>query len=337
MKYNMPQVMQPLSIMLASASRMFFSTLIVSAYVFSIGCATGTNSKSPKNNLAQTMPALANDNYASVSAYERVSIDQCGGTEASWKKETLKNLIKNANACYILQKNEKLQSLANHIAQKFHNTPWGPYYLSLVAQNAADYPRALWMIELAIKKSPKTALLYYQKARILWSTTDFSKAVENYNLALKENPRFVEVHLFLAQLYYKEQNFKLAEKHFLAITEINSEMGQAFAGLAESRLALNNDKSATELYEKAVNLSPRNLVYRARLAGLYESIQKDNESALSMYKKIREMTADNSASRNFMSFDLNEKIKKLEEVVARQISSEKKVTKIEDKKARVKK
>src|SRR6185437_14292476 len=75
------------------------------------------------------------------------------------------------------------------MATQFFVEPWGAFYLSVAADQRHDLQRALWMIELAVKKSPHNGLLYYQRGRVHWQLNEIGSAIADYNTAVKENDK----------------------------------------------------------------------------------------------------------------------------------------------------
>jgi tetratricopeptide (TPR) repeat protein len=293
-------------------------TLILS-FAF-LGCAgqpTQTQKGSSLTQAASTSPALPDAAYMSSRLTTAPRQDDCPQNDKSWKRESLKNLSFYANSCARLGKSERLDQIGTFIAQKEPLMPWGPYYMSVAAELQKEFARSLWMIDLAIKKSPTTALLHYQKGRIHWSLGEYAKAVESYNIAIQYYPRFADAHLFLAQLHLRDQDFKNAAKHFSVVAGIETDNAVAYAGWAEAKIAMGDSRGAIELYEKAVNASPRNVGYRTKLAGLYENTQKDLELALSTYKKLKSLVAETRAPAEEVGLNVNDKIQNLELALAK--------------------
>jgi tetratricopeptide (TPR) repeat protein len=288
------------------------------------GCASGSKTK----NSEQTKgPAPQPIGYVSTRDGKLPSPSDCPANDKSWKKENQKALVAYAGACAQLGKWERVEQLGDWLAQKEPQAPWGAFYLSLAAEGRKDWTRALWMIELALKKSPRQAILIYQKGRIFWGMGEFAQAAEVYNQALKENPRFVDAHIFLAQLYFRDQDFGRAAKHFATVMDLQPDNVMGTVGLAETRLQQGQAKVAVELYEKAVNQAPRQVSYRLKLAELYEVSMKDYSQALSTYRRIKSIMAEARSSSEEVPFDINEKIRRLESLT--QDAVEKKVTKTE--------
>jgi tetratricopeptide (TPR) repeat protein len=288
------------------------------------GCASGGKTKPAEKAKG---PAPQPIGYISTRDGKLPSPTDCPANEKSWKKENQKALVEYAGACARLGKWDRVEQLGDWLAQKEPHAPWGAFYLSLAAEGRKEWTRALWMIELALKKSPRQALLIYQKGRIYWGMGEFGQAAEVYNQALKENPRFVDAHIFLAQLYFRDQDFGRAAKHFATVMDLQPENAMATVGLAETRLQQGQTKVAVELYEKAVNQAPRQVSYRLKLAELYEVSMKDYSQALSAYRRIKSIMAESRLGAEEVPFDLNEKIRRLESMT--QDNVEKKVTKTE--------
>jgi tetratricopeptide (TPR) repeat protein len=226
-----------------------------------------------------------------------------------------------AESCARLGRSERVEQLGDHLAQKHHATPWGPFYLAVAAEQRKELPRALWMINLALQRAPREGLLHYQKGRIHWALGEYKSAVESYRACVKESPRFVDAHLFLAQLHFRDQDYKNAVEHFLNVVRYEPESSVGAAGLGESYAQLGNIGSAIEFYERAVTAGPRNLTYRFRLAGLYENGQKNYESALNVYRKIKTLVSEQRTPAEEIPLDLNEKIRRLEDTIGKESNS----------------
>lgn len=204
------------------------------------GCAT-SNSKSSApqaSTSASSLPTLPAEAYQSFRHAGYIMTDGCPSSDRGLMKIDQVQLSRMANGCIKTQKWDHLRLVGNAMAQKFPTSPWGAYYLSLSSEKTKQYARALWMIDLALKKSPKEAMLHYQKARIHWLMNENSSALAAFNESLKHNPQFVDSLLFLGQVNYRNQNYKMAEKYFASVLEIEKDNQEAFAGLTEVKQVL---------------------------------------------------------------------------------------------------
>lgn len=294
------------------------------AILMTVGCAETTTKPDSKS---ATATAVLQVNYIAARTSNTLKVEDCPTGNTGWHKETLVEISRKADACALFKKIERLEQIANHIAKTFATEPWGAFYLSIAAEQRSDYARALWMAELAIKKSPKNSILYYQRGRIHWLLNEVALAISDYNESLKFNSKLADAHLILAQLAARNQDYKSAVKHYQAVVEVETDNHKAFAALAELFLKLNQVKDAIANYESAVNLSPRSIEYRLRLGAIYELNAKDYDQALSVYRKLKSMLAENrTPSTDTVTNDVVEKIKKLEALVAPAPKEEKKVT-----------
>jgi tetratricopeptide (TPR) repeat protein len=176
--------------------------------------------------------------------------------------------------------------------------------------------RALWMVELALKKTPNEGLILYQKARLLYARGEFGPAVKGFEEALKTRSDLLGARLVLGQIYYRDQEFDKAKGHFKAALELDSDLVQVWAGLAECELEDGNGEAALVALEKAIDLDPKNLDHRLREAHVYEKVIQDPKQALSSYQKIQGLGQKVKMSQNVTNM-LNEKIKQLKDQLAK--------------------
>ena len=190
------------------------------------------------------------------------------------------------NACISKQNLAMAEKLAKILANEHHVSPWGPYYLSLIAEQKGQAMRAVWMIDLALKKAPGKGILLFQKGRLLWKQNKPTLAMELYEAAVRETPELVDAHMSLAQVYYRDQEFEKAGKHFEKVVKYDRRNANAFIGLAECELEDGDEAAAVNYLEKAISLKPANLALRMRQARIYENQLEDFKAALKRYKAI---------------------------------------------------
>jgi tetratricopeptide (TPR) repeat protein len=284
----------------------------VLSIVFLAACAT--TPQETKSAYAPSGAPQAKIDYLSLRLQKANVIDKCP-SHNSWQKESLAVLIEYSNSCAQVKKTEKLEALAAFLAQKYSSDMWGPYYFGLSAEVKKEYPRALWMIELAIKKQPKSALLHYEKGRLLWAASQFDGVLSELNLAAQLDSQFADAQLALAQWYFQNQDYKQSKKYFNNMTSLEPMNSQVFIGLAESYLALNERENAIHAYELAVDLNPNSIDYKLQLVKLYETDKKYNVQTLSLYRKIHSLVSGQRFPSNDLDFDINDKIKKYEDIL----------------------
>ncbi|MEK7358069.1 MAG: tetratricopeptide repeat protein [Bdellovibrionota bacterium] len=295
------------------------------ATVALVGCATGGGSNGPvkvKEDKAAIErskgyfdgvdygPARQVGTICAVPAGSERMLSVTNGASKEWKEWTGR-----ANACADKKDWRTLEQLGQVMARVDLNSPWGAYYLSVAAEGRGDWARAMWMVDLAQKKAGGVnALFAYQKGRILLNAKETTKAMAEFERATSLSPAFGQAHLYLAQIYHRDMEWSPAAKHYEAALGIESGNVDAMVGLAEAKLQKGDAAGAAELYSKAVGAQPSRGEAWIRLGFIYETLLKDNQQALNTYRGLKS-SLEKSLVRERPSFDLNQKIKALEETV----------------------
>jgi tetratricopeptide (TPR) repeat protein len=288
------------------------STLSVLAL---IGCATGGVSNKFSNKKASKASKVYTKGVVGESIIAYSKSKTCPKSLKDLDKKNWQKLIAIANACVSQQNFAMTEKLAKILANEHHVSPWGPYYLSLVAENKGQVLRSLWMIDLALKKAPGKGILLFQKGRLLWKQNQPTLAMELLEAAADEMPELTDAHMTLAQVFYRDQEFQKAEKHFAKVVEFDERNANAFIGLAECELEDGNESSAVEHLEKAISLKPAALDLRMRQARIYENQLENYQAALEKYKTIVKLSSRKKLDQP-VTKKLNETIKRLETKVS---------------------
>lgn len=230
------------------------------------------------------------------------------------KNDNLKSLISNADACIYQNQWNMVEVIGQKLAQKEHLTPWGPYFLSLVATQRREYPYANWLIELALKREPKNGLLMYQQARIASLVGDLEGAARLLKLAVQLDKTLVDGEVFLGQLAMQNNDLKQAEQHFKSALALESSHLLALSGLATTLMKRNDGQAALDTLSKLTDLAPRNYQARVWYARVWESFLRNDNEALEAYKKIRFLSREKRLDAA-IDFDLEAKIKDLQKRV----------------------
>ena len=232
------------------------------------------------------------------------------GASKDWK-----DWLSRANAC-TEQKNWKtLEQVAQAMARVDLDSPWGAYFMSVAAEGRGEWARALWMVELAQKKAGGVnALFAYQKGRVLLGAKETVKAMAELEKATALSPSFSHAHLFLAQVYHRDLEWDKAQKHYEAAVASDDHNVESLMGLAEMRLHAGQGDAAAELYGRAIAVDATRGEAWIRLGYIYESVVKNPAAALTTYKGLK-ASLEKGAIHERPAFDLNAKIKTLEETV----------------------
>jgi tetratricopeptide (TPR) repeat protein len=276
-----------------------------------VGCAEMASK--PESFVAQNSPTpVATKDLYKMRWGVQAKVEDCPQSVVETSGLKLPRLNQMAVACAQNKKADRLEMVANQMAKQFVNEPWGPFYLSVAAEQKAEFTRALWMIELAIKKSPKNGLLYFQRGRVRWALQEFASGIEDYNTALKFDDSIVDAHLFLGQMAIESHDYNAAQKHYVAALKIEQDNHLIAIALGDTAKLMGQNQAAIEYYELASQLSPSNIDIQLRLADLYENFKKDGPRALDLYRRARNLILESRHPASQQEFDINEKIKKLE-------------------------
>lgn len=282
-----------------------------------VGCATSNtktneNDIAPLSSMAPQKNALVARQFVqtmTVRRTEQLSRSSCPASAP--EKGTWISMVNYVNACIQAGQWNRVETAGNRMSEEQTDSPWGPYYLGLAAEQRGDLQRALWMLELALKKGSDVGLIHYEKARILFRQEQNVASVDEFTRALKLDGNLVPAHGFLGQIYFRDQEFDKATTHFQMLVQAEPSNALGLAGLAECRIQQTDSRSAKELYSQAIQAYPQQLEFRMRLAYIYEKMDNDIERALQTYKQIQVMLKENRLSGH-PDISLSEKIQALE-------------------------
>lgn len=289
---------------------------------FLVGCAsTGVKTTTTENEKPLPKPEIKASytrKVASVALTEKAVV-LCP-TKYDTKEET--KLVEYANACVQQTKWSQVESLANTLAESNVQSPWGAYYLSLVAESKRDYPRAKWMIELAIKKAPQIGMLYFQRARLEWGLKEYHSSEESLQSSIEKDPQLIDAHVFLGQIYFRNQDYKKAAFHFNTVLQLRPNDPVALMGMSECLIHKKDFHGAVENLKKASKYYPSDVAFLLREAFLLESQLQEAQEALLLYRKIRSDYKQGKL-KGELTMNLDQKIAELEKNSVRLAGSEK--------------
>lgn len=233
--------------------------------------------------------------------------------KSSWDKKERDELIGIASSCARSNQWNRVEQVGQFLSETDSLVPWGPYFLSLSASQAKDNERALWMIELALKKAPETGLLHYQKGRILWDMARYGEGMNEILGAVRVDGSLKEGHLFLGQVYFRDQEYDKAARHFHMVLDVEPNNAIALSGIAECLLQVGDVRGALDVLARASRAHPEQIDFKLRAAQVYEGVVKDPGQALAMYLEVKAQIG--RGGRVPAQSDLDEKIRKLQMTV----------------------
>lgn len=296
--------------------------IVVSTLLTLAACAS--NPKKAETAAANPAPAPTYEEKVKVVALEDLSHKTRCPHDSAYKKENWKTVAMLANACVKAKDWHRVEQLGEHLSVTAHLTPWGAYYLSLAATARKDYPRAQWMLELALKKAPTEGLFHYQLGRIFWEMDNTGDALKELKMAADTNNNLTDAHWIMGQMALKRGDYSEAEKELKIALDQKADHYQALLALASVKAKTSRWDECESTLNRAIRANPRSLKARMALAELQELELKRLTSALETYKEIRRLGATRKLDDR-PGMNIDDKIKMIEQSLA-QAKEEKKVS-----------
>lgn len=239
--------------------------------------------------------------------------------DQSYMKLGWKALVTRAGACVRARNFFQVERIANHLAKVEPESHWGAYFLSLAAESKKDYPRAMWMIELALKKAPEDGILLFQRGRLHWNSKSHDLALKDLEEAVERNSSLTEAHLLLAQVQFTKDDLGRAQASFNRVLALDSKRPEALFGLGEIAFKKRNYEEAYDYHKRAAKYDPRLGVSFLRMAQIQEIHFKDLPASLESYKDLQRRVSLNRVDGN-LPVDLSEKVKNLSLLIKQSVA-----------------
>jgi tetratricopeptide (TPR) repeat protein len=283
--------------------------IILGLSLTAVGCATA-----PALIVAPALPELQPVKPSYEEKTGSMTLDKIKATcpaDSKWEEYDWKRIPPFANACVKAKDWSKVEKMGNNLATRAYLTPWGPYYLAVAAEGRKDYPRAIWMLELALKKAPKEGLFHYELARIHWDLGDDADAVKHMKSASELSPNLTEAHATMGELALGRHEYSEAEGYFQKALNNDDKHLPALLGMAMVTMNNKDYARAEGFLARAVSSNPHSSKARLALAEVQEEHLKKYQEALSTYKELKRMNADKKLDES-VHINLDEKIQSLE-------------------------
>ncbi len=286
-------------------------TLIFGFALSLAGCAHG----SKNNHQSAAVDANQGAEYLKFVGSRSVRVleggAQCPLLIKSVKNQNWREQVNVINACVLKKQWRTVEQLANQMATTEHMAPWGAYYLSLAAESRNEMHRAMWMIELALKKAPRSGLLTYQQGRLQWLSGDHSTAKKTLQKAIGMDRKLTDAHLLLGQMALVNNETKEAGQRFQAALAVEPRFLPALLGFAEVAIRSKDTKAAASTLAQAVLIHPQSTQARVRQAQVFETLEKNLPEALTAYRRLK--TLERARKLDVaVEIDLDGKIRELE-------------------------
>lgn len=271
-------------------------------------CAAGPQVK--KEETAAVVKPTYTEKVSAITLEEQKS-STCP-VDASFQKDDWRKIVPTANACVKAKNWNQLEKIGNHLAKTAPLTPWGAYYMSLVATVRKDYPRAQWMLELALKKAPNEGLFHYELGRLFWEQKDDAGAIKEMKLASDLSPSLTDAHYIVGMLALRADDTGAARQAFNKTLDNNSKHLEGLMGAAQVEIKAKDFTKAEQFLERAVRANPRSSKARFALAQVQEQHLKKSIEALQTYRDLKQLGRERKLDENIQSWNVDEKIQNLE-------------------------
>jgi len=205
--------------------------------------------------------------------------------DGAWNGQDWRKIIPMANGCVKAKDWRKVENIGAYLGVHAHLTPWGAYYMSVAAGARKDYPRAVWMMELALKKAPGEGLFHYQLGRMHWEMEDDTSALKHLKMASEMNPTLTDAHWVMGQIALQRGEMNQAQE--LLEKALNNEPTHFGALMAMASLkSKGKDLEGAEGYlARAVRSNPRHAPARKALSDIQMKM-KAEQPQVSKTKKV---------------------------------------------------
>ncbi len=290
----------------------------VTAAVFLVACSGAQKVSSIKVNVAEIEKKYASSVSTSFEGDKKYTV--CPTRKSIEDDKSWKSLMEKANGCINKAQWSMVEAIGERISEVEPDAPWGSYYMSVASENLGHTERAMWMIDLSLKKATNVGVLRYQRGRILWKQQFYKEAIAEMEKAIRLDKNIKDAYVFLGEVYLRELDFNKSSKYFQSALLIEPRNKEALFGLASCHIELEQATEAVSVIERGISNYPRSLEFRLQEVYVYENLLKNADVALSKYKNLRTLMS-NKRVEGTLPFDIGEKIKVLEEVSQRTLAS----------------
>lgn len=287
---------------------------VMSASLTLVHCASP--SQNSDDGLQSNVKASYFDKVVATRVEDLDSETSCPRSQAVDPKLEWKKLVALASACVKSQDWAQVEKVANQLSVRGRLTPWGPYYLALAAEARRDYPRAIWMLELALKKAPSEGILQYELGRIYWQMGEDGLALKSLREAASQNSSLTEAHWVNGMLALHSDKLGEAEVSFEKALSARASHWPSLMALADVKIRAKDFSRAENLLQRALRFNERSLRARLALAHVQEAELKKFSEALESYKSIKRLNAENKLDAP-VNLNLDEKIRSIESALAK--------------------
>lgn len=249
--------------------------ILLTLISFCFSACTSSIKKSEEDKVALELSKKYVEKIEIVDSQNKKALNQllCPTDKQTLTNKDWKQLVDFANACVNKKNWNTLEFIAFKLTEESSLSPWGSYYLSIISEQKHHLDRAFWHVDLALKKAPGQAILYFQKARLQWKNHEYELSAENFEKAIELNSSLTSAHLFLAQINFRDQDYKVAESHFEKVLNNDQRNFEAILGMIKIYQAKGDSNKEMFYLEKAQLVRPNNKWVKKQMSKFVVKVQ----------------------------------------------------------------
>ena len=175
---------------------------------------------------------------------------------------------------------QKIANLPNPLAKDVAS-----YMLAQVLQGQGNYVKAVEIYKELLTKFPENSDALGNMAGCYEKLNKRGEMIAFLDNLLEKNPRNFSAGILLGDLYLMDKKFDKGTVLLRNLIKDNDKIPQLYVLLANTKLAMNDNKGAIGVYQEGLKQNPENIKLSLSLASLYEEIG-DYDSAVSLYEVL---------------------------------------------------
>jgi len=152
--------------------------------------------------------------------------------------------------------------------------------------------KGIELTDKALRIDKKYRDAYIMKARLFLQLQKPDLAISSYETAVQQDNSFLAAYMKLGQLYTEQEKYPIALERFRNVTLLNSQLPEAWYGVAMSHQMMNENKQALDNYRQLMRVDPTFYLGYFNMGWVKQYRENQIDSALFFYSKSLDITPD---------------------------------------------
>jgi len=170
--------------------------------------------------------------------------------------------------------------------------------LAYMYHRKGDLDKALELYAKVLEIDPSFMEAYFNMADIWRQRGRIDKTIELYKTIVSKNPNFRNAHLSLGRIYYSQGKLKQAEEEFVEEIKVDKGNLTAYQSLGALLMQKKNWGMAERIYNRILQLNPKDTLARQYLAQCYYSLGMVDEAIAELETVLAAEPGNEQAKRN---------------------------------------